>query len=252
MAETIVIDAGHGGSDPGAVYNGRQEKDDTLRLALEIGRILENNGLNVVYTRTEDVYDSPYKKAQIANNADGDYFVSLHRNSSRVPGEYAGVQTLVYDNSGIKVELAEKVNEKLALAGFDNLGISVRPDLIVLNSTDMPAILIEAGFINTAGDNQVFDEKFTEVATGIADAIIETVQQSEGGNYYVQSGLYRVLGNARAQADRLWYYGYPADIDMYNNLYRVIVGPFDSMEDATDAERGIRNLGFQTLVIEKK
>lgn len=251
MAETIVIDAGHGGNDPGAVYNGRQEKDDTLRLALAVGRILEDNGLNVVYTRTEDVYDSPYEKARIANNANGDFFVSFHRNSSRTPGEFAGVQTLVYDNSGIKVELAEKVNEKLAEAGFANLGISVRPDLIVLNSTDMPAILIEAGFINTEGDNQIYDDNFMQVAAGIADAIIETVRKSEGGSYYVQSGLFRVIGNAQAQADRLWYYGYPADIDMYNNLYRVIVGPYDSMEEVARAERGIRNLGFQTLVIEQ-
>lgn len=48
---TIVIDAGHGGADPGAVFEGRQEKDDTLRLALAVGKILEENGQNVIYTR---------------------------------------------------------------------------------------------------------------------------------------------------------------------------------------------------------
>lgn len=251
MAATIVIDAGHGGSDPGAVYNGRREKDDNLRLALAVGRILENNGLNVVYTRTGDVYNSPYEKAQIGNRAGGDYFVSFHRNSSQIPGMYSGVETLVYDASGTKAELAERVNENLAEVGFNNLGISVRPNLVVLNSTDIPSILIEAGFINSAEDNGLFDEKFNEMAAGIADAILETVEETTGVQYFVQSGLYRMVGNAEQQADRIWYYGYPADIDMYNNLYRVLVGPYSSMEEAAEAERELRNLGFQTLIIER-
>ena len=60
----VMIDAGHGGTkDPGAVFEDRMEKDDTLRLALAVGRILEENGVNVVYTRSTDVYDTPYQKA---------------------------------------------------------------------------------------------------------------------------------------------------------------------------------------------
>ena len=51
----VVIDAGHGGANPGAVYNGRQEKDDALRLATAVGQILENNGVDVYYTRTSDI-----------------------------------------------------------------------------------------------------------------------------------------------------------------------------------------------------
>lgn len=69
MPYSIMLDAGHGGRDPGAVYNGRQEKDDTLKLTLAIGQILQNNGLDVEYTRTTDVYESPYEKAMEANKA---------------------------------------------------------------------------------------------------------------------------------------------------------------------------------------
>ena len=54
----VIIDAGHGGEEPGVMYDGRRETDDTPRLALAIGRILENNGVDVVYTRTTDVYDT--------------------------------------------------------------------------------------------------------------------------------------------------------------------------------------------------
>ena len=102
MAATIVIDAGHGGSDPGAVYNGRREKDDNLRLALAVGNLLEQRGYNVVYTRTEDVFDTPGEKARIANRSGADYFVSFHRNSSPYANTYSGVETLVYTDSGVR------------------------------------------------------------------------------------------------------------------------------------------------------
>ena len=76
----IAVDAGHGGSDYGATYNGRAEKDDNLKLALAVGDILEKNGIDVVYTRTTDEYETPFKKATDANDAKADYFVSIHRN----------------------------------------------------------------------------------------------------------------------------------------------------------------------------
>ena len=90
MAVIITLDAGHGGSDPGAVFNGRQEKDDTLALTLAVGDILESYGFIVNYTRTTDIYESPYKKAQEGNEANSDYFVSIHRNSSLYPNQYNG------------------------------------------------------------------------------------------------------------------------------------------------------------------
>ena len=68
MAYKIVLDAGHGGTDPGAVYNGRNEKDDNLALAEAVGKILEDNGVNVVYTRTEDIYQTPFEKAKIGKS----------------------------------------------------------------------------------------------------------------------------------------------------------------------------------------
>ena len=102
MPYTIVIDAGHGGSDPGAVYEGRREKDDNLSLAIAVGELLSRQGVSVIYTRTTDVYQTPFEKAQMANQADADFFISFHRNSSEEPNQYTGVETLVYDNSGIK------------------------------------------------------------------------------------------------------------------------------------------------------
>lgn len=86
----IVIDAGHGGVEPGSIYEGRREKDDNLRLALAVGDILEKNGIEVVYTRTTDVYDSPLEKAEIGNQSGADFFISIHRNAMPVPGSARG------------------------------------------------------------------------------------------------------------------------------------------------------------------
>ena len=178
MAVKIVIDAGHGGYDAGATYNGRREKDDTLALALAVGEILEAQGYDVIYTRTDDVYDSPVQKARIGNESGADFFVSIHRNSSPSPNQYNGVQTLIYNNAGLKATMAENVNNELEQVGYRNINVVERPDLAVLRRTKMPAILVEAGFINSDEDNNLFDTKFSETAEAIARGIDETIRDA--------------------------------------------------------------------------
>lgn len=167
----------HGGANPGAQYNGRRESDDALALTLAVGKILEENGVNVFYTRTSDVYESPYQKAMEANAAGADYFVSIHRNSSPYPNQYTGIESLVYSKYGRAAEMAANINEQLENVGFVNHGVNERKNLVVLNRTQMPAVLVEVGFINTDADNQMFDERFDEIAQAIADGILQTIYQ---------------------------------------------------------------------------
>ena len=178
----IALDAGHGGSDPGAVYKGRQEKDDTLDLTLAVGDILKKNGIDVYYTRTTDEYETPFKKATDANNSGADLFVSIHRNSSENPNQYSGVETLVYSDTGLKAEVARNINNQLEDAGFKNLGVDERKNLVVLKRTKMPAVLVEAGFINNDKDNYLFDEEFDSIAQAIADGILESIPAGRPGN----------------------------------------------------------------------
>ena len=178
----IALDAGHGGSDPGAVYKGRQEKDDTLDLTLAVGDILKKNGIDVYYTRTTDEYETPFKKATDANNSGADLFVSIHRNSSENPNQYSGVETLVYSDTGLKAEVARNINNQLEDAGFKNLGVDERKNLVVLKRTNMPAVLVEAGFINNDKDNYLFDEEFDSIAQAIADGILESIPSGRPGN----------------------------------------------------------------------
>lgn len=172
---TVILDAGHGGADFGAMYMGRMEKDDTLRLTLAIGDILENAGVNVLYTRTEDIYESPIQKAQEGNTSGADYFVSIHRNSSPYDNQYTGVESLVYNRYSAAGTMAENINRQLEQIGFVNQGVNERKNLAVLRRTYMPAVLVEVGFINTDRDNILFDSRFYEIAQAIANGILESL-----------------------------------------------------------------------------
>ncbi len=131
--------------------------------------------MDVYYTRDTDVYESPFQKATEGNQIGADFFVSIHRNSSPYPNQYTGIETLVYNRYGEAARLAYNINAQLEQVGFVNQGVNERPNLIVLNSTQMPAVLVEVGFINTDADNQLLDERFDEIARAIADGILQTL-----------------------------------------------------------------------------
>ena len=247
----IAIDAGHGGADPGAVYQGRQEKDDNLKLALAVGERLQNSGLDVYYTRTEDIYQTPYQKAMAANESGADFLVSLHRNSSEYPNQYTGVETLIYDKNGEKAEIAEDINEELENIGFRNNGVKIRPGLVILRRSKMPAVLVESGFINSEEDNRLFDEEFDR----IADAILknfsltgEEETEQEETYYRVQTGAYRNRENAVRQQEKLTEEGYPAFLLEREGYYLVQVGAFRKLENAVRMEAHLRENGYQTYI----
>ena len=251
----IAIDAGHGGADPGAVYQGRQEKDDNLKLALAVGERLQNSGLDVYYTRTEDIYQTPYQKAMAANESGADFLVSLHRNSSEYPNQYTGVETLIYDKDGEKAEIAEDINEELENIGFRNNGVKIRPGLVILRRSKMPAVLVESGFINSEEDNRLFDEEFDRIADGIADAILknfsltgEEETEQEETYYRVQTGAYRNRENAVRQQEKLTEEGYPAFLLEREGYYLVQVGAFRKLENAVRMEAHLRENGYRTYI----
>jgi len=257
----IIIDAGHGGYDNGANYMGRREKDDNLSLALAVGEILADSGIEVGFTRVDDVYQSPVDKARIANQQDGDFLVSIHRNSSPIPNTYSGVQTLIYRDGGVMAQMAENINQEMAQLGYQNLGTDLRKNLAVLRRSTMPAVLVEAGFINTDADNALFDRQFTETAQAIADGIIGTLIQTgeleferdddEDEVYRVQTGLFRNKANAEVMATKLRNMGYPVAVETAGEFHAVKVGEYDDLEDATELEQKLRRMGYDTLIVSR-
>ena len=88
---------------------------------------------------------------------------------------YSGVETLVYDRNSEAGRLARNIANQLSAIGFADLGTTERKNLVVLKRTDMPATILEIGYINTDRDNRFLDENFDRIARAIADGIIQTV-----------------------------------------------------------------------------
>lgn len=251
----IILDAGHGGRDPGAVYYGRQEKDDVLNLTMAVGNLLADEGLEVVYTRIDDTFNTPYEKAVMGNESEADYFVSIHRNAMPKPNTGTGVESLVFDDGGAAGALAENINASLETVGFKNRGIIERPGLVVLRRTEMPSVMVEVGFIDNEKDNQLFDKNFQAIAEAIAKGILTTVKEKpepEEGYYQVQVASYQNRGLADQLLVQLQSEGYPAFL-VYEGGYNMVrVGAFENLENAVEMERMLRADGYTTFLVDAK
>lgn len=149
---TVVIDAGHGGSDKGSNWYGVYEKKLTLDLAKRVQRILKSKGIRTVMTRTTDTYVALDKRAQIANLQKHFIFVSIHFNGHKNTS-YKGIETFYYPGSIKGKRLAEKIQYELGKRiKTKNRGIkSAR--LKVLRLTRGPAALVECGFLSNRWEN---------------------------------------------------------------------------------------------------
>ena len=119
---------------------------DCAEIGREDGATLAVGDLSKIDTFIE-AFDKYAKDVYELTESGADFFVSIHRNSSPTPNQYNGVQTLIYNNAGLKATMAENVNKELEQVGYRNINVVERPDLAVLRRTRMPAILVEAGFI---------------------------------------------------------------------------------------------------------
>ena len=138
---TVVIDAGHGGKDPGAVGKKVKEKDITLKVALKTGEYIKQHcpDVEVIYTRKSDVAVSLMKRAQIANSHNADMFISIHCNATTSSQAY-GVETFVmgeHKNSSnlevAKLENAAILHEDNANEDYDDFNIDSPEAYIMLN-----------------------------------------------------------------------------------------------------------------------
>ncbi|MBW1686196.1 MAG: N-acetylmuramoyl-L-alanine amidase [Deltaproteobacteria bacterium] len=198
---TVVIDPGHGGRDPGAIgVGGLREKDLTLRLAKALGAQLEEKGFRVIYTRRDDRYISLEERSAIAESVEGDLFLSLHMNASRNRSAH-GIETYYLDKNherhaldlaarenGISLPQVNILQQTLAMLHIEelspysqqlaqavqgqvvrglprrqrpqDLGVKKGP-FYVLFLANMPAILVEAGFISNRGEaKRLRDKKY--------------------------------------------------------------------------------------------
>lgn len=175
----VVIDPGHGGSDVGAQYDGRNEKDDNLSLALLVAEKLEEDGVKVKLTRDDDTFISLEKRCKIANRRRAELFVSLHRNSAE---SGKGVEIWISsDAPEADATLAENILNALDTVGISkNRGVKAGyaqgdGNYYVNSHTDMPSCLAEIGFITSETDNALLDENMDAYADAVAEAIKDSL-----------------------------------------------------------------------------
>lgn len=172
----VVIDAGHGGSDSGAIGGGIYEKDITLDVSERVRDILAKQGFIVQMTRANDSYVSLQDRVAISEKFDPDIFVSIHVNSSVRP-EIKGVETHYYHQESMA--LAQTVHSSFASAvNSPNRGL-FKSKFYVINHTTAPSILVEIGFIsNNAERAELVSEKRKQAtAKAIADGVQEYFKQ---------------------------------------------------------------------------
>ena len=152
--------------------------------------------------------------------------------------------------------MAQNINEGLEALGFINLGVKERPGLVVLRRTQMPAVLVEVGFINSDTDNRLFDNNFDDIALAIAEGILDTLEEngeisnaSSLPHYAVQTGAFRSERYARRLLNELTKLNFPAVLTEGDGLFRVTVGEYDTLDEAVKMERRLKRAGYQTVIV---
>jgi len=179
---TVVLDPGHGGSDNGAYYGGIAEKTINLDIAKKVQKILEKYDIKVYMTRTKDITTSLASRTGLANSIKADLYISIHSNAIANSG-IKGTEILYKSNSlvqdGVSNEvLAQNLSNSVSeYSGTYKRGLINRTNLYVLNRTNMPAALVEVGYMTNSSDlkNLKSDAFRSKAAEGVADGILDTL-----------------------------------------------------------------------------
>lgn len=181
LEKVIVIDAGHGGKDPGTIgFHGNYEKDINLAIAKKLKNDLKSKGYKVISIRDSDEFIENSARAELANKKRGRVFISIHGNALDNNSSVDGVQVLYYPHRESTIgdlnnnEFAQIVQTSLISGtGAKDKGIIERKDLIVLNQTKMPAIIVECGFLSNGNEEKLLltDEYQNKIVNSIADGI---------------------------------------------------------------------------------
>ncbi len=168
----VVIDAGHGGSDPGAQRGDVQEKEITLEIADKVRKLIEDSGIKVVMTRSQDTAVSLESRVAITNTAAADAFLSIHINSLETNSSIHGIET--YYQTDQSHQLAQAIHSEL-------VGKLEAPDrnirkarFYVINHTPIPAVLAEVGFISNKEERSklISSDYQNQIAGALSSGVI--------------------------------------------------------------------------------
>lgn len=218
-----VLDAGHGGVDPGAVgKNNRKESDIALEAVYEAKRLLERNGEIVLLTRTCDIKLRDKDRVNIANKWNADYFISVHMNSF-VDSSISGSEVCVFQKNNKNEELAKFLKDELVsnLRSKDR-GIK-ESSFTILREVTMPAVLINADFIT----NEEVESNFDSIKYG----------------YMIAKGCLAMVNKVLIDIPK------KKPKTPQREGFRICMGYFKEYEDAEKEILELKNKGFKEAYI---
>lgn len=235
MTKKVVIDAGHGDQDPGAVGNGLKEKNLTLEISKLVKKHLEDNysGVSVKMTRTKDEFLALSKRADIANDYGADVFISNHINA----GGGTGYESFIYTSTSANTKKLQKAINEQAVKAAKKHGLGTHGNenktgnLAVVRETKMPAVLTEMAFIDKDKDAKLLkDEDFlNEMASAYADGIASYLGLSKKSGSTTQSKKTTTTSKS-------------------GTLYKVQVGAFSKKDNADDLVAELKKKGYEAIV----
>ncbi len=180
----VVIDPGHGSKAAGTVHNNVVEKEINLQIALKLKKLLDESDIKAYFTRVEDTNPTFEARANLANNTNADFFISIHNNSDGKSSKSSGTEVLYdelaeYSGFGTK-ELAGILQEELVSAlGTRDRGITKGNSIYIIRNSKVPVALVEVGFITNKNEAaQLVSEAFQEkVAQAIFDGIVRAYEE---------------------------------------------------------------------------
>ena len=195
VGKTVIIDAGHGGVDGGALATGIVEKDVTLAISLKVREYLSEQGVNVVMTRETDTdlaaegtkgfsrrkTEDLHKRLKIINESDGDLYVSIHLNA--LPqSQYRGAQTFYNITNETDKQFAELLQEAFRTE-LQNTNRVAKPiqNIYLIKNAKIPGVLAEVGFLSNPEERELLkNQKYQErIAQVITDTISNFLQREE-------------------------------------------------------------------------
>lgn len=185
---TVVIDAGHGGSDPGSVAGNMYESEQVLEIALLVRDYLADKDINVIMTRTTDEYVDLYDRVALANDNDADVLLSIHRNFYDGRERIYGIEAWIHSNEPKKaVTLSDFILDRLsAVEGTNIRGLRTgtsensKENYIINRESNMPSLILEMGYMSDASDNKLLEKNKEAYAKAIGLGILDYKESVAG------------------------------------------------------------------------
>ncbi len=184
----LAIYAGHGGSDSGAIYGDRREKDYTLEISNGVSEILKSAGFEVVNNRTTDTNRNINNDAKLANKSGVDGVIEFHFNA----GGGTGTETYCSVVGNESRKLATAIQSRIVSLGFKDRGVKTKTDgdgrdyFGIIRMTNTPAVVVETCFIDNNSDMNLYNS-IINLINHIADAIYRFYASAQR-TYTVQKG----------------------------------------------------------------